>query len=296
MRRCLVLCASLAVACTSTPSTSSSDAAAQVESHTAWRSEREASLRSPTGYLALTGLLWLEEGRHTLGGDEGSDLALPAGRVPARVGELVVDDGRVVLEVARGVEVRVDGELVERVELAPDTSGERTLIETGELSFWLIERAGALGLRVRDPASPILAGFEGIEAYRYDPKWVVEARFELTEGATLAVPNVLGSVYPEASPGAIVFEVAGHTGRLACTGDPADGLFCVFGDATNGRATYGGGRFLSLPPPSADGRVSVDFNRAYNPPCAISPFTTCPLPPDGNVLPFEVTAGERAPR
>jgi uncharacterized protein (DUF1684 family) len=123
-----------------------------------------------------------------------------------------------------------------------------------------------------------------------DAGWRVTARLEpFAEGGTVAVPNVLGQTSESPSPGVLLFELAGHSCHLTPIGEPGEGLFIVFGDATNG-----GGRFLSTDPPAADGSVVLDFNKATNPPCAFTPYATCPLPPDGNVLPVAVKAGEKA--
>jgi uncharacterized protein (DUF1684 family) len=145
-------------------------------------------------------------------------------------------------------------------------------------------------LRVKDRESELLRTFAGIERFPVDAGWRVTARLEpFAEGGTVAVPNVLGQTSESPSPGVLLFELAGHSCHLTPIGEPGEGLFIVFGDATNG-----GGRFLSTDPPAADGSVVLDFNKATNPPCAFTPYATCPLPPDGNVLPVAVKAGEKA--
>ncbi len=277
-----------------------------------WRSERDASLRAEDGYLSLVGLHWLDEGRHGFGSDPENDLVLPAGRVPARGGTLVVEQGRVHAELEPGVTALLDGQPVadvrgerapasrallgSRVDLASDAEGAPNRLAFGDVTLWIIDRAGRLGVRVRDPASPLRAAFDGVDAFVPDPAWRVEARFEPHLQRMLAVPNIMGTTYEDTSIGMLAFEREGRTWRLQPTGDGLDSLFLIFGDETNGGATYGGGRFLRVGAPDERGRVLLDFNRAYNPPCAFTPFTTCPLPPEGNVLPFSVRAGEKAPR
>ena len=106
------------------------------------------------------------------------------------------------------------------------------------------------------------------------------------------VPNIIGDIFDEVSPGSVVFRHQGTTHRLRALEGSAGTLFLVFGDATNGKETYGSGRFLYTSSPDEDGHVVVDFNRSYNPPCVFTPWATCPLPPRGNDLPFAVRAGE----
>jgi uncharacterized protein (DUF1684 family) len=138
------------------------------------------------------------------------------------------------------------------------------------------------------------AAFSGIDHYPVDPTWRLRARLEPARDFTIAVPDVLGDVQDEVSPGTVVFEVDGREQRLdALEGGPNGELWLVFGDATNGVTTYGGGRFLYTSAPAADGSLWIDFNRAYNPPCVFSPYATCPLPPAQNRLAVAVEAGER---
>jgi uncharacterized protein (DUF1684 family) len=168
------------------------------------------------------------------------------------------------------------------------------MLELGPLRLCIIERGGRMAVRTWDTESAARRDFAGIDHWPVDPAWHLDARFEPT-GRTLQVPDVLGTVEDETSPGDVVFEVDGATCRLqALPGGDAGELWLVFGDATNGVETYGGGRFLYTSAPDADGRVIVDFNRAYNPPCVFSPYATCPLPWPANRLPIRIEAGERS--
>lgn len=271
-----------------------------------WREERRESLLSEDGWFSLVGLHWLEPGASTFGSGEDEDLVFPAG-TPERIGTFHLDGDRVTVEPAAGSALRhvVDGEgeagraseeVTETIPLAPDVTGEPTLLELGTLSFYVIERGGRYGIRVKDSASPALAAFQGLEYFPVDPAWRVEARLEPAEGATVRVPNVLGQVADLRAPGAVAFRSPGGE-ELRLTPmqeEPGDDLFFVFGDATNGHGTYGGGRFLYAEAPDEEGRVVLDFNRAYNPPCAFTPYATCPLPPDVNELAIPVEAGEKS--
>ncbi|MCB9899298.1 MAG: DUF1684 domain-containing protein [Planctomycetes bacterium] len=270
--------------------------AALLADHAAWIARREAGLRSETGYLALCGLHWVEPGSQSVGSASDSDRVFPAW-TPARLGELTRSDDALLFVPASGVELFADEAPVDGpVALLTDADdGGPTRLRVGTLTFWGIRRGERVGLRLRDARSPVLASYVGTPRYDFDPEWRVTARFvPYATPREVRVANILGDLAPDTVPGELVFEHDGRTLRLLPTGDVEHGLGLMFGDATNGRATYGGGRFLALDVPDADGRVVLDFNRAYNPPCAYSPYTTCPLPLDENVLDVEVTAGERA--
>lgn len=275
----------------------------------AWQRDRAASLQEPGSWLSLVGLYWLDEGSSPFGNAEENRLVFP-GPAPPRAGTFHRTGGSVRVEAAPGVDLRrVEGgeptdplgPAIDRLELTPDTTGEPTVLALDSLRFWVIERGGRLGVRVSDLESPALQGFPGLEFFPVDPAWRIEASLERRDGATVAVPNVLGQVQELRSPGTLVFESPASAGggelRLVPTqGAPGEPLFVVFADATNGRTTYGGGRFLYADPPEPgdpDGPVILDFNRAYNPPCAFTPYATCPLPPEPNELAVAVEAGEK---
>lgn len=254
-----------------------------------WRAGRYEALRRDHGWLTLSGLAWLKPGVNRVGSDPASDVVLPGG--PPHAGTVSVSSDGVR---ASGSWLH-DGRPVEDLPLVDDRDGHQTLLELGSLRLCLIERGGRLALRTWDLEAPTRRDFDGVDHWPVDPAWRLVARFEPTPGRTLAVPDVLGTVDSQESPGEATFEIHGETHRLqALRGGPTGELWLVFGDATNGRETYGGGRFLYTPPPTDDGELIVDFNRAYNPPCVFTPFATCPLPWAANVLPVRIEAGERA--
>lgn len=262
------------------------DHAAIVE---AWRTQRYVALRRDIGWLTLAGLAWLRPGRNVVGAAPDADVVLPSG--PERAGIVEVGDAGVV---ADGDFLHA-GAPVRRLRLVSDHEGDPTMLELGSLRFCLIERGGRPAIRIWDVASPARDVFDGIDHWPVDPAWRLDARFEPSPGRTVAVPDVLGTIEERSAPGDVVFEVDGVTHRLqGLEGGDAGELWLIFGDATNGAETYGGGRFLYTSAPDADGSVVVDFNRAYNPPCVFSPYATCPLPWPRNRLPIRVEAGERA--
>ncbi len=286
------------IGCAGEPAEEARDVAVEAgyaEEIAAWQEEREADLRKPDSWLSLVGLFWLEEGENTCGSGEDADVTLPASTA-ARVGVLRLADGVVELAAEAGVEITKGGEPVTRAVLASDAEGAPDVLELGTVSFHVITRGEKVGVRIKDSASPTLQAFTGIESYAVDPGWRVEGRFVAYEPAkTLGIPTVLDTVVESESPGAVEIEVDGTTHRIdALPGGPDGELFLLFGDATNGKETYGGGRFLTTAAPAADGRVTVDFNKAYNPPCAFTPYATCPLPPQQNRLQLAVLAGEKS--
>lgn len=264
------------------------DAEAHRRTVEAWREQRYAALRRDTGWLTLAGFGWLRPGVNRVGSAPGGDVVLPSG--PPEAGSVeVATDG-----IYADGEFEVAGRRVRRARLATDRDGDPTMLELGTLRLSVIERGGRLALRTWDLDSATRSGFDGIDHWLVDAAWRVSGRIEATAGRVLAVPDVLGIEERKEAPGDVVFEVEGVTYRLqALSGGDAGELWLVFGDATNGTETYGGGRFLYISAPDRDGGVVIDFNRAYNPPCVFSPFATCPLPWPANRLSMAVEAGER---
>lgn len=259
----------------------------------ALRKEREAGLREEDGWFTLVGLFWLEEGSNRFGSDPGNRVILPEGKAPAVAGTLIRQGDQVRVEVDKGATVTSGGKPVTEMALRKDQEGEPTVLELGSLRFFVIQRSDKIGVRIKDSKSAALAAFKGLDYFPIDPLWRVKARFEpAAPGKTIAVPNVLGQILDLPSPGTVVFERGGETYRIDALGSPEDGFSLIFADATSGKETYGGGRFLETGP-AQDGAVEIDFNRAYNPPCAFSAFATCPLPPAQNHLTLAVEAGEK---
>jgi len=260
-----------------------------------WSAGRIAELRQPDGWLSLVGLYWLRPGINGFGSDAANPLVYPAAYVPPQIGDFVLESDSVRFIAAKGVVVTHDG--------APITSavmkyaGESpTLLRSGSLEWLIIRRGDRLAVRARDTLSAVRTGFGGIDRYPVSIDWRFAARFSAHEPAdTIEVPNVLGTVNHTASPGTVAFEYAGKKYNLRLWKDSDDpvNFFTAFADRTNGGATYGGGRFLWVDAPDADGWTVVDFNRAYNPPCVFTEYATCPLPPRENRLPFAVDAGEK---
>jgi uncharacterized protein (DUF1684 family) len=259
----------------------------------AFRKQREAEIGGETGWAALTGLHWLSKGDQTVGRATSNTVVLTAPSAPDRIGTLTVSEHAVVLHVARGVAARVKGNLITQFQFEPNAPIEGG-VTIGGMRMIVIERGSRLGLRVWDRASPSRLAFKGLHWYAIDQKWRVEAKFVPHQPAPKArVANVLGEVVEMTNPGSVVFVVDGRQYELEALLEEsgADELFFMFRDATSARTTYGTGRYLYTPLPK-DGRVTLDFNRAMNPPCAFTDFATCPLPLEKNRLKLAVEAGE----
>ncbi|MGH9443758.1 MAG: DUF1684 domain-containing protein [Thermoanaerobaculia bacterium] len=259
-----------------------------------WREQRAARLQRADGWLTLAGLFWLDPGRNPFGSDPSAKIVLPGRGVPPIAGAIVLENGRARLEPSPGTALTADGHPAAPGDLASDENGKPTVLQIGTFSFFVIRRGPKMGVRVRDTESAARKSFKGLKYFPIDPAWRVEAKFEpYSPPKQLAIPTVLGFPEDDVSPGALVFEHGGTTFRI----DPvfeqgSDELFIIFGDRTNGKETYGAGRFVYAPMPK-DGKTVIDFNKAYCPPCVFTPYATCPLPPPENRLPIEVRAGEK---
>lgn len=270
------------------------DAPSGIEAETrAWHAERIARLTAENGWLTLVGLHWLREGTQRFGSAPDSDLVFPA-VFPAHTGTFTRKGSSVSLTLEPGSSLTLEGKPFTGGVVRTDADGKPDTLALGTVRFFVIRRGERLGVRVRDSEAATRKAFHGIPTYLPSATWRVEARFEpaLTE-RKLAVPNVLGEVTEMAAPGTAVFTVGGQEYRLdAVVETGGHELFFVFGDQTNRDETYGAGRFLYADMPK-DGKVVLDFNRAYNPPCAFTAFATCPLPPPQNRLKVRVEAGEK---
>jgi uncharacterized protein len=261
----------------------------------AWRAQRVSSLTSDSGWLTLAGLFWLQQGANTFGRATGNALQLDNAALPAQAGTFLLSGKEVRFSAAPDAHITHAGQPVGSLTLASDASGEPTVLESGALRFFVIERAGNIGVRVRDLNNPHRLNFRGLAYFPVSTAWALSARFEPYQPARhIKIVNILGMEEEVLSPGAVVFTREHQEWRLdAVLEDPNDKeLFIMFADATSGHETYGGGRFLYIPLPDG-GSAQLDFNKAYNPPCALNDFATCPLPPPQNKLKLRIDAGEK---
>jgi uncharacterized protein (DUF1684 family) len=260
-----------------------------------WKSKRLASLKGEDGWLSLVGLHWLKEGENRVGSNPSSEVLLPEGKAPRVAGSIFLKGGATRIEARPDSGITSEGKPVASLDLQPDTSGKPTVLKLGTLTFHVIKRGERLGVRVKDSASPERTNFRGLEYFPVDEHWRVEARFEPhNPPKTIPIMNVLGMEEDTPSPGSLVFDLNGQTYRLdALTEEGEEQFFVIFADQTSGKETYGAGRYLYAGPPDSAGRLLIDFNEAYSPPCAFTKYATCPLPPEQNKLPLRVEAGEK---
>jgi uncharacterized protein (DUF1684 family) len=260
-----------------------------------WRRQRVQRLTADGGWLTVAGLFWLKPGANRFGADAANEIVLPAHSAPAQAGAFVLEGGRVRVEVRPGAAVTLAGKPVARAELRSDAGGATPdVLALSALTLQIIDRGGRLGVRLKDMKSPVRAAFKGLRYFPIDQRFRVVAKFVPNEKpVSIRVPNVLGMVESMPSPGYASFVLDGKTPlRLDAVLEPGETeLFFIFSDRTAGKTTYGAGRFLYADPPT-NGKVILDFNKAYSPPCAFTPHATCPLPPANNRLPVPIEAGE----
>lgn len=259
------------------------DASKMPKTLDAWRTERQTELSAPDSWLGLVGLYWLDKPLNRVGADPACEVRMPGG--PAQLG-ILRSEGRGLIW---------QPEFGEAVALKTDRDGRPDIIESGTLAFFVLERDGRFAVRVRDRAWKQRIAFSGVDHFPEDAAWCIEANWEpLSPPLRMEVPNVLGELKPVEVAFKAVFTVGGQRVELLPMAVAEHEIFFVFRDRTSGRESYGAGRFLKAEAAEA-GIIRLDFNRAYNPPCAFTPFATCPLPPPENWLPFAVTAGELKP-
>jgi len=260
-----------------------------------WRSKRLERLQSETSWLTLVGLYWLKPGENRFGTDASNDVVLPQGSGPAYAGSFFLDNGKVRARASENSGLTLNGGPVDDGELRGDDSETIDELRLNSLRMYVIERGERFGIRAKDPESPTRKEFRGLTYFPPDPAYRLSAEFVPYESAKeVHIPTVLGTVETMKAPGYVKFSLQG----MELTLEPvletpsAKDLFFIFKDATSEHETYGSGRFLYSELP-VDGRVTLDFNRAYNPPCAFTPYATCPLPPKANLLPLRIEAGEK---
>ena len=258
-----------------------------------WRSDEETDLKKEDGWLTLAGLFWLKDGVNTVGAGPQFDVRLTDHFTQGKFGEIDFKKGVATLTVAGGVEARCDDKPVSTIDLVSDEKGKPTEIRVGSQMFYLIRREDRFGIRLKDNQSKGRLAFKGLNWFPVDESYRVPAQLEaFPEPKEVMVPNVLGGHFKMKSPGRLRFALQGKEYSLQPVLNDDGSLFIIFRDATNSNETYSAGRFLDADKP-VDGKTTLDFNKATNPPCAFTPYATCPLPPEGNDLPVAIKAGEK---
>ena len=268
------------------------DEAAYVKSMEQWHQQRLERLKDKNGWLSLAGLFWLEPGENTFGSDSSNKIIFPE-KADAFGGTLILEDSTVTLKVAEGVQITTNDSLVTEMVLKNDYEDETTRLQQGDLNWYIVKRGDRYGIRLRDHKHPRLDLLDHIPAYPIQPGYVVEATlepFDSPRTMTVATP-LEGFTESYQVPGILKFRLRGKDLELYPF-ISGSGYFLVIADETTAYETYGAGRFMYAMPDST-GRILLDFNKAYNPPCAFSPFATCPMPPRENILDVAIEAGEK---
>ena len=263
-----------------------------------WDAERIAALKQPDGWLNLEGLFWLKKGANSFGSSKENELVYDNAAFPKHLGDFIYEDGKVYWKDAATEKITIKdnaGLVVANAEtLNLLTATEGDYISQWKDFLWVvIKREDKVGVRFRNLKAKTLLEFKGIERFPVDPKWRVKAKVIPQNQNPLMIMNVLGQNTAQKHGGQLVFEIEGKTYRLDAIDEGGVRLFVTFADATSGKTTYGSGRFIELDKPDADGYTYIDFNKAYNPPCAFTEFATCPLPPPQNRLSIAIPAGEK---
>ncbi len=256
-----------------------------------WRADYEDHLKSDDGWLTVSGLFWLHEGENRFGSDPLNDIVIKAPSIPQDAGDFTLQKGKTVAHVKSGVKMTMNGKPVETAELKPDSQTDRLRI--GDLTLYVHASGERYAIRLKDKNSSIRKNFTGLHWFPVDDSYRVTARYvPYDKPKPIVIQNILGDSGTDALSGYVTFSLHGQEYRLEAEQDDMGELSFVFRDLTSGKETYQAARFLDTEAPR-NGSVVLDFNEAYNPPCAYNPYTTCPLPPPGNRLRTEIRAGEQ---
>jgi len=261
-----------------------------------WREYRIGVLTDTTGWLRLLDLVWFEVGENSFGSDENQDIRFPENSIAEHAGSFFLDrNGEVLMATTDDADIRYEGEPVDTLKMLSNDSDERIHATSGELTWFIDSRGEKRGVKIFSMDTPKADNFEGFPAYDLQEEWHLKARFvHHYEEKEIEVDNVLGETITRSSPGKVEFRVDENFYSLDAF-EAASGLFLMFTDETNRTETYQAGRYMIIDFPDDDGFTTIDFNKAYNPPCAFSKFTTCQLPPPQNRLDIAIPAGEMRP-
>jgi uncharacterized protein (DUF1684 family) len=263
-----------------------------------WQKLRHDRLLREDGWLTLCGLSWLKEGENIVGNDSTSAVVLPPGKTPAVVGSIFLERGVLRFHGKKGAGVTLHDSVITDLPLHHDQEKDfgPTILRSGTVSFQVIKRSDQFGVRVKDKDNPARVNFKGLDYFPIDSKWRIEAKFEpYRPPKVIQIASMINTVESDSCPGALVFAIGDTTCRLDVVIESGNEneLFIMFGDATNGKETYGNGRQLYSALPDSAGNVILDFNKAYNWPCVFTVYATCPIPPKQNRLPVRIEAGEK---
>ncbi len=260
-----------------------------------WRAKRDNQMRAPTSWLTIAGLFWLDEGENTFGTATENKIKLPDSSSPLYAGKFVFKKGKVTVIANEGNEFTIDNMKIKKMVLKGDDSGRPDIVELNDLRMWVIKRGGRYAIRLRDLNNPAFKEYKGLDFFPPSKKYKIEAQFiSYNNQRKITIPTVIGTQTEMSSPGYVKFELEGREYKLQAFEGNAKNtkLFFIFKDETNGKESYEATRFM-VSDVLENGKVDLNFNRAYNPPCAYTPYATCPLPPPQNYLQVRIEAGEK---
>ncbi len=266
-----------------------------VKAELQWRIERDQQMRNPTSWLTIAGLFWLEEGEHTFGTDPKNKIRLPEGSAPAFAGTFIRHNDVVKVIHTGNTAMTIEGKQINEQVLTPDASGKPDVIELNDLKMWVIKRGDRLAIRLRDLNAAPYKEYTGLEFFPPRAKYKLNASFTpYSPRKSQVLSTMVGTTTEMEVPGYLTFQIDGREYRLDAFGDypESNDLFIIFKDGTSGVETYGASRFMGAEI-LEDGTVDLNFNRAYNPPCAYTHYATCPLSPPQNILTVRIEAGEK---
>ena len=264
-----------------------------VSSITSWQERRITGLKK--NWLSLAGLFELQEGKNAFGAHQSNDLVFPNPSTQDFIGTFTLENGIVSVQINPDVEVRHNDEIVTEMTLMTDQSGSPTVLQAGSLTWYIIKRVDKIYVRLRDSENPDIEKLTKIDNFPIDTVWRLKAQYEphMTP-KVIETTTTAGDPSRITSSGAVGFRINGRYHRLDVWALGDSGRYqTIFSDETSGLETYGAGRFIVVEKSAEDGDYVIDFNKAYNPPCAYTEFATCPIPPPQNRLPIRVTAGEK---
>jgi uncharacterized protein len=264
-----------------------------VKSIKEFHAQRIDRLKKPGSWLSLVGLYWLKDGENSFGSDESNDIVFPNNLASANLGSFVLTDSVVLAKIDDDAKVYLNNILVSYQIMHSDLTDNPTILESGSLSWYIIQRRDKFGIRLKDSEAPLLKEFEDIEMFDIDSAWRIPAKFVAYESPKeVLIPTAIGTFEESEVIGKLEFTIDNKLFSL----EPSvseNGYFLVFGDKSNGEETYGAGRFLYIEKPDSSEQLYIDFNRAYNPPCVFTKYATCPLPRKENSINIKILAGEK---
>jgi uncharacterized protein len=259
-----------------------------------WQQEKETVLIAEDGWLSVVGLHWLSEGDQSIGSSNQCDILIPVKSCAEIIGKLSLNKNKVIFSTNDSVVLLNGKPSINDTVLFPDISGTPTIISSGDISFFIIVRGDMIGVRVKHNSNKRRKNFPGRKWFPANEEFIIKGEFQsFDKPRKINIPNILGQTMESEFLGKIIFDWNGETHSLIGQKLEDGSFYIIMNDASCKIYTYPAGRFLVTEKISDDNKIIIDFNKAYNPPCAFTNFATCPLPPRENILPFEILAGEQ---